>query len=82
MRATAEPPPSLLTVKGGFIALLLLQLEAALDNTAEASQHGLLLPGVSGHQYFQLLLRRDSSARRHKQSFSRIGQSAQPRRVR
>lgn len=56
MRAAAEHTAFFNDGEGGFIALLLLQLEAALDNTAEASQHGLLLPGVSGHQYFQLLL--------------------------
>jgi hypothetical protein len=39
-----------------FVALLLLELNAALHNTAQARQHGLLLPGVSGHQYFKLLL--------------------------
>ena len=42
--------------KSGFIALLLLQLNASLHDTAETRQHGLLLPGVPGHQYFELLL--------------------------
>ena len=44
------------SLPGFFIALLLLELNAALHNTAQTRQHGLLLPGVSGHQYFKLLL--------------------------
>ncbi len=46
MRAAAEHTAFFNDGEGGFIALLLLQLEAALDDTAEASQHGLLLPRV------------------------------------
>ena len=56
MRTTAEHSALADHRERRFVALLLLELNAALHNAAQARQHGLLLPGVSGHQYFKLLL--------------------------
>ena len=56
MRTAAEHSTLTNYREGRFITLLLLELDAALHYGPKASQHCLLLPGVPGHQYFDLLL--------------------------
>ena len=55
MRLTAEHAAHARDFKRGFIAVLLLDLNTALDDSAQFSQHRLLAPGMAGHQGFQLL---------------------------
>ena len=55
MRFTAEHPAEARDLQRGFVAVLLLDLDASLGYGAQFGQHCLLLPGMAGHQGFQLL---------------------------
>ncbi|VFS27456.1 Uncharacterised protein [Yokenella regensburgei] len=56
MRFTAKHAADAGHFQRSFVALLLLKLDTSLGNCSQAVQHGLLLPGVPGHQYLQLML--------------------------
>ena len=55
VRFAAKHPAKAGDLQRRFVALLLLDLNASLDNGPQPRQHRLLLPGVTGHERFQLL---------------------------
>ena len=55
VRFAAKHPAKAGDLQRRFVTLLLLDLNASLHNRPQPRQHRLLLPGVTGHERFQLL---------------------------